>query len=149
MGAALPVASAASRSLAEQRLQPGILMRLQPSAGTKCRGALRSVHSEAPAKRTAFRGSFECSPVLRTARCCLLESEGENSEKKNLANPAGFQHLWILKAYVWGKVDVLVALGRGDCSLIPSLVVVGHRLSPPALETGRFRNLNNHSFIHF
>lgn len=87
--------------------------------------------------------------MLCVARCCLSESEGEKSGKKNLANHAGFQHLWILKAYVWGKVDVLVALWRGDCSLIPSLLVVGHRLFPSAGENGRLGiPAIIHSFIH-
>lgn len=38
-------------------------------------------------------------------------------KKKILANLAALQHLWFLKAYVWGKVEVLVALGRGGSFL--------------------------------
>lgn len=62
-----------------------------------------------------------------------------------LANLSGLQHLRILKAYVWGKVEVLVALGRRDSflsgggALLLRAMCFSHQLG----RTGRFGNRSN------
>ena len=69
------------------------------------------------AKPQPSLASLVSSAVLRFARLAVVSRhlKEEKMEKKILANLQAFK-IRILKAYVWGKVEVLVAVGRRKSS---------------------------------
>lgn len=131
MGAALLAASAASGCRAEQPLQPGIWAAKSRDRQIAARAAA------AAGRRAACRGGapgrvvLVSSAVLRFAQLAVVSrhlKEEKIGGKNNSGRPCKLSKP-APKAFVWGKVEVLVGLGRGES---PSLAVPAFPCRPRA-----------------